>query len=166
MGKLQASPVPAMAARGISHFYEYNDRIACGSSCAPSGENYSGTIGALVSDGKRMLGLSNNHVFAACNHMPVGMPILSPATMDARPDRRAPTEICRHESMVGWATLFCPPFTNNNGGQKSVAHPTKVLSFPHQCRSGVATLIETFDDCNLAIKTCVTGLQTPSRFGL
>ena len=51
-------------------------------------------------------------------------------------------------SLVGWATLFCPPFTNNNGGQKSVAHPTKVLSFPHQCRSGFATPIETFDDCN------------------
>ena len=47
-----------------------------------------------------MLALSNNHVFAACNHTPVGMPILAPSTMDARPGRRAPTEICRHERIV------------------------------------------------------------------
>lgn len=100
MGKLQASPSPAMAARGISHFFEHGDRIACGSSCAPSGENYAGTVGALVSDGTQMFALSNNHVFAACNHMPIGMPILSPATIDAHPDRRAPTEICRYERMV------------------------------------------------------------------
>jgi hypothetical protein len=100
MGRLQATPAPAMAARGLSHFFEHKGRIACGSSCAPSGENYAGTIGALVSDGTQILALSNNHVFAACNHMPIGMPILSPATRDARPDRRAPTEICRHERMI------------------------------------------------------------------
>lgn len=100
MGRLQASPMPAMSARGAGHFFEYGGRIACGSSCAPSGENYAGTVGALVRDGDRLLALSNNHVFAACNHTPVGMPILAPATMDARPDRRAPTEICRHERMV------------------------------------------------------------------
>lgn len=100
MGKLQATPRPAMAARGMSHFFEHSGRIACGSSCAPSGENYAGTVGALVSDGTQMLALSNNHVFAACNHMPIGMPILSPAPSDARADRRAPTEICRYERMV------------------------------------------------------------------
>lgn len=47
-----------------------------------------------------MLALSNNHVLAACNHTPVGMPILAPSTMDARPGRRAPAEICRHEQLV------------------------------------------------------------------
>jgi len=100
MGKIQASPMPAMAVRGGGHFFERGGRIACGSSCAPSGENYAGTVGALVRDGERMLALSNNHVFAACNHTPVGMPILAPATMDARPDRRAPSEIGRYERMV------------------------------------------------------------------
>jgi len=100
MGKPQASPVSAMAARGLGNFFEYNGRIACGSSCAPSGENYAGTVGAFALNGGRILALSNNHVFAACNHTPVGMPILSPATMDASPNRRAPTEICRYKQMV------------------------------------------------------------------
>jgi len=27
-------------------------------------------------------------------------------------------------SRVGWATLFCPPFTHKSGGQKNAAHPT------------------------------------------
>jgi hypothetical protein len=40
--------------------------------------------------------LSNNHVLAACNHTPVGMPILAPSNMDASPGVRAPGEIARH----------------------------------------------------------------------
>src|SRR5437867_5044555 len=88
MGKLKAGPAPAVNGHGTSHFFERNNRIACGSSCAPSGQNYSGTFGALLRDGGRMLALSNNHVFADCNHTPVGMPILSPSAMDARPGRR------------------------------------------------------------------------------
>lgn len=100
MGRLRAGPAPAMSAGGMSQFYEKNGRIACGSSCAPSVEKYAGTFGALLRDGQRFLVLSNNHVLAACNHTPVGMPILAPATMDARPGRRAPTEICLHRNMV------------------------------------------------------------------
>jgi hypothetical protein len=96
MGRLRAGPSPSMAASGVSHLFERNSRIACGSSCAPSNENYSGTLGALVRDGSRILALSNNHVFAGCNHTPVNMPILSPSTADARPGRRAPGEICRY----------------------------------------------------------------------
>ena len=100
MGRLRAGPSPSMAVSGVSHFFERNVRIACGSSCAPSNENYSGTLGALVRDGSRILALSNNHVFGACNHTPVNMPILSPSTADARPGRRAPSEICRYERMI------------------------------------------------------------------
>ncbi|MEW6303438.1 MAG: hypothetical protein AB1705_08210 [Verrucomicrobiota bacterium] len=100
MGKLKAGPAPATGPSSLSNFYELNNRIACGSSCAPSGQNYAGTFGTLLMAGGRMLALSNNHVFAACNHTPVGMPILAPSTMDARPGRRAPTEICRHEQIV------------------------------------------------------------------
>jgi hypothetical protein len=98
VGRLRAGP--SMATSGVSHLFERNSRIACGSSCAPSNENYSGTLGALVSDGMRIFALSNNHVFAACNHTPVNMPILSPSTVDARPGRRAPGEICRYERMI------------------------------------------------------------------
>jgi hypothetical protein len=100
MGKMRAGPVPSYSAYGIGNFFEKNGRLACGSSCAPSSQNYAGTLGAFVRDGAGMLALSNNHVFAACNHTPVGMPILAPATMDARPGRRAPAEFCRHEQLV------------------------------------------------------------------
>jgi hypothetical protein len=100
MGRLKAGPSATMSLSGLSNFYERNGRIACGSSCAPSNEQYSGTIGGLVSDGSRIFALSNNHVFAACNHTPVGMPILAPSTADARPNRRAPTEVCRHDRIV------------------------------------------------------------------
>jgi hypothetical protein len=100
MGRLRAGPSPSIAASGVSHLFERNSRIACGSSCAPSNENYSGTLGALVRDGSRILALSNNHVFASCNHTPFNMPILSPSTADARPGRRAPGEICRYERMI------------------------------------------------------------------
>ncbi len=100
MGKMRAGPVPSMAAYNMGNIFERNGRIACGSSCAPSGQNYAGTLGALVRDGARLFALSNNHIFAACNHTPVGMPILAPATMDTRPGRPAPSEICRHERLV------------------------------------------------------------------
>lgn len=100
MGRLRAGPSPSMAGSGGGHFFECHSRIACGSSCAPSNENYSGTLGALVREGSRILALSNNHVFGGCNHTPVSMPILSPSTADARPGRRAPSEICRYERMV------------------------------------------------------------------
>ena len=98
MGKMRGGP--AMAWQTGGHFFEHNGRIACGSSCAPSGQNYSGTLGALLTDGPRRLALSNNHVFAACNHTPVGMPILAPSTSDARPGRRAPTAFSTYERMV------------------------------------------------------------------
>ena len=100
MGRLKAGPAPAMSGYGVGNLFERKGRIACGSSCAPSTENDAGTFGALLRSGSRLLTLSNNHIFAACNHTPVGMPILAPATMDARPGRRAPTEFCRHEQLV------------------------------------------------------------------
>jgi hypothetical protein len=100
MGKLKAGPAPAQGAYGSSHFFEFNGRIACGSSCAPSRETYSGTFGALVRNGQTFYALSNNHVFAACNHTPVGMPILAPSTSDASPGRRAPTAFCEHDRIV------------------------------------------------------------------
>lgn len=100
MGKLKAGPAPAMSAFGTGHYFERNGRFACGGSCAPSREQYAGTLGAFLTDGISVYALSNNHVFAACNHTPVGMPILAPATMDARPNRPAPSELCLFENMV------------------------------------------------------------------
>jgi hypothetical protein len=96
VGKFRAAP----AQSGASNLYERGQRIACGSSCAPSTEKYAGTFGALVTDGHNLLALSNNHVFAACNHTTMGMHILSPSTSDARATRRPPTEIGRHHQIV------------------------------------------------------------------
>ena len=100
MGKLKAGPIAAMSTMGHSHFFERNGRIACGGSCAPSREQYAGTLGAFLTDGSRHYALSNNHVFAACNHTPPAMPILAPAAVDAMPHRRAPSQVCLFQNMV------------------------------------------------------------------
>ena len=112
LGKLVIKPeaVATEAARGYA--YERNVRIACGSSCALAGEHYSGTFGAsVVSDG-HLMALSNNHVFAACNHVSVGQPILSPSAADASLDMPAPRQLCRQSKIVelrsGTPTLVPP----------------------------------------------------------
>lgn len=100
VGNLIVRAAPAVTVGAIGNLFERNGRVACGSSCAPSGENYAGTLGALVRDADGLFCLSNNHVIAACNHVPVGMPILAPANMDGRPGGRSPAEICRHSRIV------------------------------------------------------------------
>jgi len=98
MGAITVKPETAGAATNRANFFERNNRICCGSSCAPTSENCSGTFGAIVK--KKDLGqlylLSNNHVFAGCNHVPLDQPILSPSSNDGRADMRAPSEIGRH----------------------------------------------------------------------
>src|SRR5579875_2176588 len=76
-----------------------NTHARCGSSCAPTSENCTGTLGALVAfEGSREIYLlSNNHVFAGCNHVPKNQPILAPSSNDGRPDISAPREIGRHD---------------------------------------------------------------------
>lgn len=100
MGRPRPGPAPAQGPLSGSYFFERNGRVACGSSCAPSSETYSGTLGAIARDARGLTALSNNHVFGACNHTPVGMPILAPSAADARPGRRAPTAIGLHERVV------------------------------------------------------------------
>jgi len=103
IGRVVIKPETAAAVTHAGNVFVRGVRVACGSSCAPSTESYAGTLGALVrkpgaGDGRVFL-LSNNHVLAAGNHVPVGMPILSPANMDARPGVRAPGEIGRHSEI-------------------------------------------------------------------
>ncbi len=100
MGKPKAGPAPASSRTTSGHFYTKGLRAACGGSCAPSGERYAGTLGALITEGVSTYALSNNHVFAACNHTQVGIPILGPAPMDAKAGKRAPGEVCRFTNMV------------------------------------------------------------------
>jgi len=48
MGLITVRPDAAASATNQGHLFERNGRIACGSSCAPTSENCSGTLGALV----------------------------------------------------------------------------------------------------------------------
>ncbi len=100
LGRIVIRPEAIAAVSNRGQQFEHNGRIACGSSCAPAGENYTGTFGALVDSSGMLMALSNNHVFAACNHIPVGQPILSPSPMDARPGLPAPRQLCRHANIV------------------------------------------------------------------
>jgi hypothetical protein len=102
-GKVTVRARAAAAATNQGNVFEHNGRIACGSSCAPTGKRYAGTLGALVKRSGRseLYALSNNHVFADCNHTPAGMPILCPAAMDGRPSpARAPGMICEHSAII------------------------------------------------------------------
>ena len=141
MGKPRASPAPAMATMGNSEFYERNNRIACGSSVAPSREQYAGTLGAFATGGGRTFALSNNHVFAACNHTAVGMPILSPASADARAGRRAPTSVCVYQDMVelrsGVPALVQP--MNFDAAFGEVTNPALISSWQGDAVNGYDT---------------------------
>jgi len=141
LGKLIVKPETAATTAASGKVYERNGRIACGSSCAPARENYAGTFGALAQrDGELMI-LSNNHVFAAGNHVPVGQPILSPSATDARPDLPAPRELCRHADIVelrsGTPTLV--PLTRCDAAVASVPDGNLVSSWQGDDYSGYDT---------------------------
>jgi len=98
MGRLTVCPGPL----GGSHYFEHSGRPCCGSSSAPSSERYAGTLGCLIrigEDASSIYALSNNHVFAAGNHIPVGQPIMSPANIDSGPSQ-APRHIANHSRII------------------------------------------------------------------
>jgi hypothetical protein len=101
MGAITIRPEAAGTATNRGHLYERRNRICCGSSCAPTSENCSGTLGALVRKprSQQVYLLSNNHVFAGCNHVPLNQPILAPSSNDGNPAVRAPGEIGRHHEI-------------------------------------------------------------------
>lgn len=89
-------------------------------------------MGALVRKNGQsgMYVLSNNHVLAACNHVPVGMPILAPSTIDGR-QGMAPREVCQHaeicELRSGVPTLVEP--VREDAALARVANPDVVSSW-------------------------------------
>jgi hypothetical protein len=91
----------ASKATNHGHVFERRGRICCGSSCAPTSEDSTGTLGALVRKVGQadLYALSNNHVFGGCNHVPVDTPILSPGSMDGRAGVRAPSSVARHSEI-------------------------------------------------------------------
>jgi hypothetical protein len=99
MGPIVIRPDAAGAATNRPHLFERNGRICCGSSCGPTSERSSGTLGALARLGRaqQLYLLSNNHVLAGCNHVPRDQPILSPSSGDSGPGISAPREIGRHD---------------------------------------------------------------------
>jgi hypothetical protein len=101
MGAITIRPEQASTATNQGHFFERSNRVCCGSSVAPTSEDCSGTLGALVkrAGAAGIFLLSNNHVFAGCNHVPKNQPILSPSSNDGRPTIKAPAEIGRHDAI-------------------------------------------------------------------
>jgi hypothetical protein len=72
IGAINVRPDAANRVKSKAFVFERKGRICCGSSCGPTSEDSTGTLGALVrnaSDNALYL-LSNNHVFAGCNHVP------------------------------------------------------------------------------------------------
>lgn len=101
MGSISVRPERASSSTNRGHYFERDGRVCCGSSCAPTSENCTGTFGALVRLGTsaQLYLISNNHVLAGCNHVPRNQPILSPSNNDSRPDIQAPREIGRHHQI-------------------------------------------------------------------
>ncbi|MDR3196808.1 MAG: S1 family peptidase [Planctomycetaceae bacterium] len=100
VGKTIIKPETVSTATNRGKIFTKNGRVACGSSCQPAGEHYAGTLGAIVQKENKFFALSNNHVFAACNHTRVGQPIMSPSSMDAGPNIPAPRLIARHSEIL------------------------------------------------------------------
>lgn len=96
IGLITINPERAGKVTGDPKVYLKGNRIACGSSCATGGAGAgAGTFGAIVTKGddEALYLLSNNHVIAGCNQIPPGMPILSPAALDAKPGGQVPITI-------------------------------------------------------------------------
>lgn len=64
--------------------------VQFGYSIGPVGKGWAGTAGALVSDGTSQYILSNNHVLAGENTLPIGIGILQPSLIDGGV---APTDV-------------------------------------------------------------------------
>jgi hypothetical protein len=125
MGNIVVRPEAASSATNHGHLFERGNRICCGSSCAPTSENCSGTLGAIVrrSGEANLYLLSNNHVLAGCNHVPKDQPILSPSSADGRPTMRAPAEIGRH-SIIHELRSGSPNFVNPCDADLALARAT------------------------------------------
>jgi len=143
MGPITVRPEMAASSTNRAHIFERDGRICCGSSCAPTSENCSGTLSVLVrKEGSRQIYLlSNNHVFGGCNHVPQNQPILSPSSNDSRADIRAPTEIGRHAEIHELRTGN-PSFVDPCEADLALAratNPTELSSWQGEAGSGYDT---------------------------
>lgn len=167
LGKLTVRPEVAAATGVHGNVYEHGGRIACGSSCAPAGEQYSGTFGALVDSGGLMMALSNNHVFADCNHIVVGQPILSPSAMDARPGVPAPRQICQHARIIELrsGTPALVPLARADAAIATVPDDTMVSSWQGDDIDGFDTPTNTIPP-SAGLRVKKVGRTTGLTFGI
>ena len=93
---VHVDPEDAYKYSGGALLYERNSKIACGSSCATA-TGFPGTLGALVTrKGEHgIFVLSCSHVLSACDVIRRGMPILTPAPEDAKPEGPLPLSVAR-----------------------------------------------------------------------
>jgi hypothetical protein len=146
VGRLVIQPEKAQESTHGGRVFERGTRIACGSSCGPAGEGFSGTVGTLGAlvrkeNGGALYLLSNNHVLAACNQTPVGMPIMSPGMADAGPDRRPPEAVGRHaeicELRTGEPSLVRP--CQEDVALARVIDPARISSWQGDADDGYDT---------------------------
>lgn len=79
----------------------FQGRYTCGSSISVANVIDAGTFGCLVRDAQGALyGLTNNHVTGQCNFTDKGMPILAPATFDARAGGTPPFTLGTHHDVL------------------------------------------------------------------
>lgn len=103
LGKNEVRPKVAFGHKTVGNCYkDSSGKIACGSSCAPSTQSYAGTFGAIAKykDTETYFALSNNHVFAAGNHIEKGIPIMSPSNKDVIVAGPAPLAVFNHENII------------------------------------------------------------------
>jgi hypothetical protein len=153
MGLVSVRPEAAATTTNRGHFYERNGRVCCGSSCAPTSENCTGTLGALVTfkESPEIYLLSNNHVFAGCNHVPKNQPILAPSSNDGRPDISAPREIGRHDrihELRSGAPMFVNPCDTDLALARATS-PNVLSSWQGAADHGYDTPARTADPASL-----------------
>lgn len=73
----------------------------CGSSVSVGNNREAGTLGCLVKNAQgELLGLTNNHVSAACSYAPIGLPVLAPGILDVAPGNPYPFTLGVHQETL------------------------------------------------------------------
>ncbi|MEA2907229.1 MAG: hypothetical protein QOI12_4616 [Alphaproteobacteria bacterium] len=160
MGPITVRPEAASAATNRGHLFERKNRVCCGSSCAPTSENCTGTFGAIVRKGSahQLYLLSNNHVFGGCNHVPQNQPILAPSSNDGNPTVRAPGEIGRHHE-IHELRSGNPVFVNPCDADLAIARATT----PHSISSWQGDGADGYDTPPHSVSP--VSLMTVKKFG-
>ena len=85
-------------------------------------------MGCLVlTEDKKLCGLTNNHVTGDCNHTEANMHILVPSPMDAMVNGPPPTAVGRHLRLI--------PLQSGNPGQSKAAAPRCLDIRDHQIQT-------------------------------